>query len=573
MLSKSKAILSSHRDAATRVSTYLDEAHGIKIKPIVALEILARALGAANWQVLSAMAEQGRAPRIGDTELASRIANDVLQSPLPSTPFDGTAFWGSAHHLPPIGPGSVLKDLLASDESTLAAGLTAVHRRPGKLLKGGRDLRIDHSEPESMRQPTIREEIWSALTSRSVARGRTMVGDVTKFVDHAQNAMGIVFSLGQRAAVRNALEGAICIVTGDRGTGKSVVTEGIVRAAVASGLANVFNTVRPATHKIGDVEFPRGMDGFPKLFNSITSPKQGAGPDAVILGDCDLLLIDERVLADKHLLRSVLAKSPAKCQIVVVLDSPALPEKTTEMGALVRELVFLGLARHIPLSAKMRRNATVEFRDRDPHEEVSAHGDFLRRKDTEPVSRFATLLAARPAEDASQASAKKPTTILMITDGEPPAQDEREPNDALGMPREAYSMSGFFDNGALPPTQSQHVPHYIYEAPAFQATDRTGKWCIFRDESTVDALWAKIRQAVVDKILPAAMVSSPKNARRHKGTYLICVFTHDWRNHAEAWRVRQILCAMGVDEELGYKRDLDTANEVYGTDKEWFYRA
>ena len=77
----------------------------------------------------------------------------------------------------------------------------------------------------------------------------------------------------------------------------------------------------------------------------------------------------------------------------------------------------------------------------------------------------------------------------------------------------------------------------------------------------------------MNKELPAGMVSTPKNAARYKGTYLICVYTHEWRNEVDVMRVREILRGMGVTEELGYKRDLDTVNQVYNVPKEWYYRA
>lgn len=534
MLSKSKAILSSHRDAATRVSTFLDEAHGIKLKPIVALEVIARALGAANWQVLSAMAEQGRAPRMGDV-----------------------AIWGHPDDLPPVGAGSVLKDVLFPQGGTPMSDIIQdIIRRPASSSEPLLDLRADQSEVQSRGAPTARDDIWLGLVARCVSREHAVVGDLPESINRAETAMGIVFSPGQRSAVRSALEESICIITGEAGTGKSLVVEGIVRAAIASGLVNVFNTVRPRSHRIGNFDFPAGLDGFPQL-RHMTSALE-TGPQDEALRTCDLLLIDERVLNDKYLLRDVVKKTPVGCRLVVVLDASTWPALNVETGALFKELISMEHARYIHMGEKMRQSPIL-----------TPPGEIIPR--SERTTFTVTPLDVMNSVGPTDGGAPKNRTVTIITDGDPTATTGAV-SDALGMPREAYHMNGFFENGDRPPTKTHIGNTYIYEAPAFQTTDRTGKWCIFRDEATVDALWAKIQQAVVNKELPAGLVSSPANAQRYQGTYLICVFTHEWRDQADVMRVREILRGMGVDEELGYKRDLDTANGVYGTEKEWFYR-
>lgn len=542
MLSKSKAILSSHRDAATRVTTYLNESHGIELKPIVALEIVARVLGAANWQALSAMAEQGRAPRMGDTEPAIQIPNRTFY----------------LDDLPPIGPGSVLKDLLSNGGTPMADTIQKITRWAASSSEPVADFRVDPSEVQSMGHVKVGEEIWLALASRSVSRKKAVVGDIPESINRAEAAMGVVFSPSQRIAVRSTLEEAICLITGEAGAGKSVLVEGIIRAALASGMSNVFNAVRPHSHKIGDAEFPVGPDGFPLL--RLMASGMDAGPEDESLRKCDLLLIDERVLNDKYLLRDVLKKTPEGCRLVVVLDASEWAAVNAEKGALFKELVTMEHARHIHMGDKLRQSLTGTPPDKNPL--MSERGTFI-------VTPIDVMNSVGPADGGTP---RPRAPVIIITDGEP-SVGANEPNDALGMPRESYYMNGFFENGDRPPTKSHIGNAYIYEAPTFRSTDRTGKWCIFRDEATVDAMWAKIRQAVVNKELPAGMVSSPANAKHFDGTYLICVFTPEWRDQADVMRVREILRGMGVEEELGYKRDVDTANRVYGTDDEWYYRA
>ena len=57
------SIVTSHKEAAKRASTFLANARNLKLKPTEALELVAQVLGAANWQTLLGMANEGKAPR------------------------------------------------------------------------------------------------------------------------------------------------------------------------------------------------------------------------------------------------------------------------------------------------------------------------------------------------------------------------------------------------------------------------------------------------------------------------------------------------------------------------------
>lgn len=64
MSNHAQRIISSHKEAAKRATEYLDVTRKLKLKQAEALELVARVLGVANWQTLSAMAKQGQAPRL-----------------------------------------------------------------------------------------------------------------------------------------------------------------------------------------------------------------------------------------------------------------------------------------------------------------------------------------------------------------------------------------------------------------------------------------------------------------------------------------------------------------------------
>lgn len=137
----------------------------------------------------------------------------------------------------------------------------------------------------------------------------------------------------------------------------------------------------------------------------------------------------------------------------------------------------------------------------------------------------------------------------------------------------------------LPPTRtSSKVPTeprpslatHDYWLPAlrnrcsFYSTRKTGKWCIFRTTAEIDEAWERVYNAVERGDLHFAKVATLASARRHEGGHVICVFTRDWQDDAELDASRAVLRSIGFTEPLGYKRDIETMNDVYGTPDEWY---
>lgn len=139
---------------------------------------------------------------------------------------------------------------------------------------------------------------------------------------------------------------------------------------------------------------------------------------------------------------------------------------------------------------------------------------------------------------------------------------------------ETYSMFGHFDGEDVLPTRATDRHGFLWVRPAdFYSTEKTGKWCIVRPASEIDALWAQVRQAVLDGHFRAALVSTPSQAASLGDTYVICAFTSDWKDQAEVNAARDVLRGFGVTESIGYKRDVETVRGVYGTPDEWTYHA
>jgi len=102
----------------------------------------------------------------------------------------------------------------------------------------------------------------------------------------------------------------------------------------------------------------------------------------------------------------------------------------------------------------------------------------------------------------------------------------------------------------------------------FSSGDRTGKWCLFVAPAEVDVAWNKIKGALEQSQLLCAKVSTALGAMGYD-THVICVYTEDWTDMEDLIRSREVLRLLGFKEELGYKRDVDTRNGIYGPD-EWF---
>lgn len=533
MSSKDNPIVSSHRDAATRVSKYLSEAHGVTLKPIAALEVVARALGANNWQTLKAMAEQGRAPRMGD----------------------GVWFKGNPDNLPPVGSTSYAEALRAAEQIPLQpifrqglGKITVI--TDGETPRDNVDLRVDQSEVQSMSPPTARDKLWSALVRRATEHKSSMLPDVEPLLDWVQHdQLKVVFTPTQRAAVRHALYSPLSIVSGYPDSGKALIAEAIVQVAHLAGLKNIVNARRGDVMKVDGVnvkipEFRHKEVGgaFRSLSVEHLEP---------YLAGSELLIIDEHVTGDKYLFWDVVRAAPANCRIVVLGQIPM--EDGSEMSQMLSDLVTRNFARFTQLHETLRQQS-LRFVN------IADIGDEFRGASHQPDYEIAeTKVGVNPQGYSRDAGTPSKTDVIVA-------------ESALPVNSARYDAKFLPD---VKPSQAWHARGYLYAPNSrnFVSTELTGKWCIKCDASSVDDLWAKVCGEIRTYRLFTALVSSPHNARAHGGTYIICVFTPDWADEDDVMRARQVLRELGVTEEIGYKRDIETANGVYGTPAEWYYRA
>ncbi|MHC1627065.1 MAG: putative phosphothreonine lyase domain-containing protein [Methanoculleaceae archaeon] len=114
------------------------------------------------------------------------------------------------------------------------------------------------------------------------------------------------------------------------------------------------------------------------------------------------------------------------------------------------------------------------------------------------------------------------------------------------------------------PTRTTQMYWIVQDAPGSEReaidSDMAGKWLIFIEKDKVDELWRKIRDATcMGRLGIAAKVSTAKpNPDSRDDRYVIYVFTRDWSDREDVMRVREELRQLGVEERIGYKRNIET---------------
>lgn len=88
-------------------------------------------------------------------------------------------------------------------------------------------------------------------------------------------------------------------------------------------------------------------------------------------------------------------------------------------------------------------------------------------------------------------------------------------------------------------------------------TSRSGKWLVFCKPDEIDETWSKVKRAVVAGNLGRTAKCSTRKG--FKGSdYVICVYTHDWKDEDSVQFIRQGLRDIGITKPIPYKTDADT---------------
>ena len=97
-------------------------------------------------------------------------------------------------------------------------------------------------------------------------------------------------------------------------------------------------------------------------------------------------------------------------------------------------------------------------------------------------------------------------------------------------------------------------------------TSRGGKWLIFVSGHTLHTVWEKIRVALErGKLGGLAKASTMKYGMHSPDSKhgVICVYTHDWKDHQDVKRIREELRKIGITRKIPYRTDEDTERGTY----------
>jgi uncharacterized protein YprB with RNaseH-like and TPR domain len=97
-------------------------------------------------------------------------------------------------------------------------------------------------------------------------------------------------------------------------------------------------------------------------------------------------------------------------------------------------------------------------------------------------------------------------------------------------------------------------------------TFKPGKWLLFVDDNEIDSTWDRIKQATEDGILgiqSKAATAKPNQLAASKNMHVICVYTYNWEDRDDVYRVEKALRSLGVEITLYYKTDQDTTAKNY----------
>lgn len=103
------------------------------------------------------------------------------------------------------------------------------------------------------------------------------------------------------------------------------------------------------------------------------------------------------------------------------------------------------------------------------------------------------------------------------------------------------------------------------EIPPRTDAEQVGKWLIFLERDEADEMWKKIRNATTEgKLGISTKVSTAKeNPESRDNRIVIYSYTADWEDEPDVMRVREVLRELGIEQRIGYKRNIETYHGEY----------
>ena len=160
--------------------------------------------------------------------------------------------------------------------------------------------------------------------------------DVSKAASWAQEQQGIEFAEQQKIAITMALTNKVHIITGGPGTGKSTITNAILR--VADKLTNKILLAAPtgrAAKRMSQITRRKAFTIHALLEMDFATGGFKRGKDKPL--DCEFIIIDEASMIDTPLLFYLLKAIPPGAKVLFVGDIDQLP--SVGPGTVLRDII------------------------------------------------------------------------------------------------------------------------------------------------------------------------------------------------------------------------------------------
>src|SRR5690349_2946332 len=96
--------------------------------------------------------------------------------------------------------------------------------------------------------------------------------------------------------------------------------------------------------------------------------------------------------------------------------------------------------------------------------------------------------------------------------------------------------------------------------------EEIGKWLVLVDIRELDITWQKIKNATEDGQLGIQAKSATAWSSRlatSENEKVICIYTYNWKDQADVFRVEAAIRKLGVEQTLFYKTNEDTRKCLY----------
>jgi helicase, putative, RecD/TraA family len=200
-------------------------------------------------------------------------------------------------------------------------------------------------------------EAYCALRIKMILGApRTKIKNAKTKIQKIEDKWGIRYSESQKAAIETAVSGAIFVLTGGPGTGKTTTLRAIIDILEEEGekilIAAPTGRAAQRITQINEREAQTIHRLLEVHWDAEERPIFRKNEDNLL--DCDTLILDEASMVDLSLFEGVIKALPLSARLIVVGDSDQLP--SIGAGNILRDLVFSEIVPVVKLKEIFRQS-------------------------------------------------------------------------------------------------------------------------------------------------------------------------------------------------------------------------